>query len=148
VAFAVPGLIEAEDFDNGGEGVAYRDRVPGNAGGVYRTDTNVDLLAGGTGVAVFNFETGEWLAYTIEVAQSGTYRIEASVSSMFTTSRWHVEVDGVDVTGSIAVPSTGSWRTFQFMGVSGVNLTAGLHVLRIFADQEYFNLDAIRIQAQ
>jgi len=30
----VPGLIQAEDFDVGGEGVAYSDTDPGNNGGV------------------------------------------------------------------------------------------------------------------
>jgi len=43
----------------------------------------------------------------------GLRRIEALVSSEFTDSRWHAEIDGVDVTGPIAVPSTGWWGTFQ-----------------------------------
>jgi hypothetical protein len=125
VPFAVPGLIQAEDFDNGGEGVAYHDLVPGNASGLYRTNAGVDIIANGAGYAVNNFQTGEWLSYSINVAQAGTYRIEAAVSSEFTTSRWHVEIDGVDRTGSILVPNTGNWRTFQYIGKSGVSLTAG-----------------------
>ena len=148
VPFAVPGLIEAEDFDNGGEGVAYHDLVPGNAGGLYRTTEDVDIIANGTGYAVNNIQTGEWLTYSINVAQTGTYRIEAAVSSQFTTSRWHVEIDGVDRTGSILVPSTGSWGTFQYIGKSGVSLTPGQHILKIYAEQEYFNLDALRLVAE
>ena len=62
--------------------------------------------------------------------------------------RWHVEIDRVDVTGSLAVPFTGNWRTFQYVGTGGVSLTAGRHLLKIYADQEYFNLDAIRIVAE
>src|SRR5206468_7054954 len=138
VPFAVPGLIEAEDFDNGGEGVAYHDLVPGNAGGLYRTNVDVDIIANGSGYAVNNIQTGEWLSYTIEVAQAGSYRIEAAVSSEFTTSRWHVAIDGVDKTGPVPVPSTGNWRTFQFVGTSGAILTAGTPILEIFAEQEYF----------
>jgi hypothetical protein len=46
--FSIPGLIEAEDFDTGGEGVAYHDMVSGNAGGRYRFDTDVDIIARGT----------------------------------------------------------------------------------------------------
>jgi hypothetical protein len=49
------------------------------------------------------------------------------------------------VTGSVAVPNTGWWGTFQWVGVSGVSLTAGQHVLRIRVDQQYFDLDAIRL---
>jgi hypothetical protein len=60
------------------------------------------------------------------------------------TSRGHIEIDGVDVTGSILVPNTGSWWTFQWVGVSGVALTAGQHILRVRSEQQYFDLDAIR----
>ena len=38
----LPGTIQAEDFDDGGEGVGYRDTTGDNKGGVYRT-TNVDI---------------------------------------------------------------------------------------------------------
>jgi hypothetical protein len=43
---ALPGRIEAENFDNGGAGVAYADADPGNRGGVYRTGTDVDRTGG------------------------------------------------------------------------------------------------------
>jgi hypothetical protein len=109
----------------------------------------VDIIASYIGgYVVNNLQTGEWLAYTIDVAQSGVYRVEALVSSAFTTSRWHIEIDEVDVTGSVPVPYTGSWSTFQFVGTGGVSLTAGRHLLKIYADEEYFNLDAIRIVAE
>ena len=35
---AIPGTIQAEDFDAGGEGVGYHDTTPGNQGGVYRIE--------------------------------------------------------------------------------------------------------------
>jgi hypothetical protein len=144
--FPVPGLIEAEDFDSGGEGVAYRDLTPGNQGGQYRLDTDVDIISPFPGVNVISdFQTGEWLTYTINVTQSGIYRIEALVSSMDATSRWHADIDGVNVTGAVPVPNTGSLGTFQWVGASGANLTAGQHVLRLVADQQSFNLDAIRM---
>jgi hypothetical protein len=149
-AFAAPGTWQAEDFDRGGEGVAYHDAVPGNAGGQYRTSEDVDIVTPGagtnaTGHAVNNFETGEWLEYTINVATAGTYTIELHVSSEFTDSRFHLEIDGVDVSGPVTVPSTGWWGTFTWLGKTGVSLGVGNHVLRVHSEQEYFNLDAIRI---
>ena len=147
VPFAVPGVIEAEDFDIGGEGVTWHDLVAGNQGGFYRTNTDVDIIApvgNAVGAVVNNFQTGEWLEYTISVAQTGTYRLEAAVSSEFATSRWHAEIDGVNVTGSVAVPNTGWWGTFQWIGVGGIPLAAGQHVLRLYADEEYFNIDSLR----
>jgi len=38
----IPGLIEAENFDNGGSGVAWSDVTAGNAGNAYRF-TDVDI---------------------------------------------------------------------------------------------------------
>ena len=58
--FAVPAQFEAEDFDNGGEGVAYHDNTPGNQGGQYRPNEDVDIVTISGGYAVNNFETGEW----------------------------------------------------------------------------------------
>ena len=85
---AVPGTFEAENFDKGGQNVAYIDRVAGNAGGQYRTAEDVDIIASGDsaggGYVVNNFETGEWLTYTISVPTTGDYDIELRASSAFT----------------------------------------------------------------
>jgi carbohydrate binding protein with CBM6 domain len=144
--FAVPGQFAAENFDKGGEGIAYHDAVRGNAGGLYRTTEDVDIISPyAGGYVVNNFQTGEWLEYTINVGTAGTYRIEALVSSTYTTSRFHVEIDGIDKTGAIGIASTGAWSTFRWVGKAGVSLSAGRHILRIKGDIEYFNLDAIRI---
>ena len=44
-AAALPGTIEAENFDLGGADIAFHDSSPGNSGGQYRLDTDVDLAA-------------------------------------------------------------------------------------------------------
>src|SRR5438445_484971 len=148
---AVPGRFEAENFDLGGEGVAYHDKTPGNQGGSYRLTEDVDIVVSsdalGGGYVVNNFETGEWLAYTINVAASAQYNIEIRASSEFANSAFHVEIDGQDVTGPIIVPNTGGWSAFQWVGKQGVPIAAGKHVLKIFADQQYFNLNSIRVTA-
>src|SRR5437867_707725 len=121
----VPGVIEAEDFDTGGEGIGYHDNVPGNSGGAYRTTEDVDIIASsdaaGGNYVIWNFDTGEWMAYTINVTQSGVYRIDARVSSGLTGSAYHVEIDNVNVTGSVPVPNTGGWSIFQDVGKGGIN---------------------------
>jgi hypothetical protein len=147
---AVPATIEAENFDKGGEGVAYHDNVAGNAGGQYRTGEDVDIIvsadSAGGGYVVNNFETGEWMKYTINVPTAGNYDLALRVSTSFTTSAFRVEVDGVDVTGRISVPSTGSWSAFQWVTAkTGLPLAAGDHVLRVVADQQYFNLNSLRV---
>jgi hypothetical protein len=148
----LPRVFEAENFDKGGEGVAYHDVVPGNAGGQYRTSESVDIVpssdSAGGGYVVNNFETGEWMAYTVNVPANGKYDLSIRTASHYASPpAFHFEVDGVNVTGPITVPDTGGWDTFQWVGKTGVNLTAGTHVLKLVADAQYFDVNQISVQA-
>jgi hypothetical protein len=133
---AAPGTIEAEKFDEGGETVAWHDVDAGNNGGEYRTG-DVDIRSKSTasnGHVVFNAMAGEWLEYTINVAAAGTYDIGATSASRLAGGTYHIEIDGVDVTGPLTAPTTGSWWDFQYAGRAGVSLSAGTHVLRLALD--------------
>ncbi|NIW30119.1 MAG: xylosidase, partial [Actinobacteria bacterium] len=60
----MPGTIEAEDYDLGGQDVAYNDADANNNGGAYRPVEGVDLEA--TTDAGFGFNVGwtvpgEWI---------------------------------------------------------------------------------------
>jgi hypothetical protein len=143
-AALLPGRFEAEDFDLGGETLGYHDTTAGNQSGSYRLDEDVDIFSPSTGLMVVNnFRSGEWLSFTVEVAETGSYQLEALVSSMYTSSRFRIEVDGVDKTGTLTVPNTGAWSTFRWVGAT-VALTKGQHDLKIWSVSEYFNVDAIR----
>ena len=133
VPAAVPGTIQAEDFDNGGGGIAYRDLDTGNVGNQYRVaDVDVRAVEGASnGFTVFNARGGEWLEYTINITTAGSYDLGAVVASRQAGGLFHLELDGVNVTGSIAVPTTGSWLTFQQASKKGVTLPAGVHILRL-----------------
>jgi hypothetical protein len=132
--FAVPGTIQSEDFDNGGEGVAYHDRDNSNWGGQYRS-TGVDIeTCNEGGYHICCAYGGEWLEYTVNVAAAGTYNIEARVASAGTGGLFHIEFNGQDKTGGIQVPNTGSWNTFQTVTKPGVTLNAGQQVMRIAMD--------------
>jgi hypothetical protein len=98
---------------------------------------------------VNNFETGEWLAYTVNVATSGNYDIElrAATDLAFPNAAYHVEIDAVNMTGSVVLPTTGGWGIYQWIGKKTVPLTIGQHVLKIVSDRQYFNLNSIRITA-
>src|SRR3954447_15959103 len=74
---SLPGTVQAENFDWGGEGVAEHDTTSANLGGAtFRGTTNVDLQSstdtGGT-YQLGYVQAGEWLEYTVKVQQSGTY---------------------------------------------------------------------------
>jgi hypothetical protein len=135
-AASFPGTVEAENFDEGGQSVAYNDLTPGNKGGLYRW-TDVDLAVAsdnGGGYYVGWTRSGEWLQYTVTVATTGTYTLESRVANIGTGATFHVEVDGVDRTGPIAVPDTGGWQTWQTITTPGIPLTAGQRVMRVVLD--------------
>ncbi len=146
-AVLLPAVIEAENFDAGGEGVGYHDNTVANVGGLYRSSEGVDIIAAPDdgNFVVNNFETGEWLAYTVDVPAAANYDISLYVASAFTDSAYHIEIDGFDTTGRLVVPNTGSWSSFQWSVTWTVGLPAGRHVLKIVADQQYFDLDSFRV---
>ena len=147
----VPGLIQAEDFNEGGQGVAYGDADAGNNGGQYRTtavDVETTSDAGG-GYNVGWIDAGEWLEYTVNVATSGTYLLEARVASPGPGGTFHIEVDGVDKTGSLSVPDTGGWQAWTTVSRT-IPLDAGTRVLRVAFDTTgvtgaFGNLNWLRI---
>lgn len=132
-AHAIPGWIQSEDFDNGGQNVAYYDNSPGNAGGAYRA-TDVDIQPTGSGgYAVGWTAAGEWLKYTVNVASSGSYTATARVASAGTGGTFHIEFNGTDKTGPMRVPSTGGWQTYTDLKAN-VSLSAGTQTMRIVFD--------------
>jgi len=135
-AAAVPGIIEAERFDEGGEGIAYSDTTAGNSRGAYRsTDVDVEATSdSGGGFNVSKTRAGEWLKYTINVSTTGTYALEARVANVGAGGTFHIEVDGVDRTGQIALPDTGGWQTWETLTLPGIPLTAGQRVIRLSLD--------------
>jgi hypothetical protein len=146
---SLPATFEAENFDSGGQGVAYHDNVAGNAGGQYRPNEDVDIvLDAAAGYVVNNFESGEWMIYTVNVPGAGNYDLAINASNNFTpNSAFHVEIDGANVTGSVVVPMTGSWSTFQWVTKGNVALAAGTHRLKLYCDVQYFNVNQLRVTA-
>jgi hypothetical protein len=129
----IPGTIQAERFDDGGEAFAYHDATAGNSGGAYRT-TDVDIQATADVDGVYNVgwtRAGEWLKYTVNIATTGTYQLETRVANVGTGAAFRVEVDSTDLVGPIAVPDTGAWQTWRTITTAGFTLPAGSHVIRV-----------------
>ncbi|WP_297860039.1 NPCBM/NEW2 domain-containing protein [Meiothermus sp.] len=125
----VPGLIQFEDFDAGGQGISFSDSDTLNRGGSYR-DTPVDVLAG-TGWGLVGWTAaGEWLEYTVAVAQTGNYDLRVRVNNRMAGARFRVLVDDQDVTGLLDVPATGDWNTYNTVTRAAIPLTAGTRVVR------------------
>ena len=134
---AIPGLIEAEHWDKGKAGIAYHDIDAENHGENYREKTQVDIekrpdASNGRGIGWT--KKGEWLVYTVEVKERGTYHIEMPVASKKKGGVFHIEMNDKDVTGPINVPDTGSWQTLKLIIHKNVVLEKGGYRMKVLMD--------------
>jgi beta-glucosidase len=146
----IPGQIEAEDYDTGGEGVAYHDTTPGNEGGHYRPLDAVDIQTTTDTYGGYNvgwIAAGEWLQYAVDVASDDEYDVQVRVASAALSATLHVEFDDADVTGPISLVGTGDWQRWTSVFARRVSLTAGQHALRISMDSGGFNVNWVSFRA-
>lgn len=143
----IPGVVQAEAFDYGGEMISYHDVTAANEGGFFRVDEPVDIdeVIGG-GYYLGWTSVGEWTEYTVNVINTGNYDIISTVAAPSTSGVFHLEIDDVDVTGALSVPSTGAWDQWTTISLTNIGLSAGAHVLKFVVDQNGFNLDQVEFK--
>jgi hypothetical protein len=156
----IPGRIECEHYDRGVEGVAFHDTTAGNgvaSGAWYRNDGpdfegNTDGVISGmtTNFNIGSTVAGEWLKYSVNVAASGNYDILfRTMTGPGGGGSFRLEVDGLDVTGTLKVPQFSNWNWVPASQTNklGVALTAGRHVLRLYMVASYGNYNWMEFTA-
>ncbi|MEM6346063.1 MAG: cellulase family glycosylhydrolase [Bacteroidota bacterium] len=142
---SIPGTIEVEEYDNGGEGLAYHDNDPANIPGGFRTDEGVDIGASGNAYILEYVESGEWIEYTVDVAQAGRYSLTAEIASEVANGTFELFFAQNNASTDFSVPSTGNWYTFQQISAnSEIELEAGQQEMRLnITNNNAFNVDNI-----
>ncbi|MBL9174475.1 MAG: hypothetical protein JNL10_13140 [Verrucomicrobiales bacterium] len=158
----IPGRIEAEEFDRGGDGIAFHGAGPEFVGHpgmkIVRGRADAEISVGRSiyrqGPEQVWARSGEWMAYTVEVMSSGAYSIllktggaptyaweTGSCMTPFQGGRgsvvYHLELDGFRVTPDLPPdPQVASPRIW---------MEAGRHQLRLVVDQvqDVSGLDAL-----
>jgi aryl-phospho-beta-D-glucosidase BglC (GH1 family) len=127
---AVPGTIQAEDFDYGGQAVAYNDKAGSNQGGAFRPTEGVGIeaLIDSTGYQLDYVSDGEWTSYTIDCAQKGPYRIDTYTASQNGGGTYYFRV-GPDSSKAVTVPKTSDWTTQAVSKTYQFNLDTGVQIL-------------------
>ena len=154
-AWAIPGKIEMENFDEPGYGAgndSYSDSdsddhgAESNGGKSYREGTGVDIYKKATGYVVGYNQADEWLEYTVNVEKEGDYTMFAAVASGSTTGSFKLSVDGEDITEEIAVPKNEGEDNFDDFGKvkANVKLPAGKHILRFTVTGDWMDIDYIQ----
>lgn len=139
----IPGILEAEHFDKGGQGVSYNDTDPENngaAGSGFRASDGVDVAGSVGNYSVGWTANGEWLEYTVNVQAAGLYQVDIFVSSLPGTGVLGLSLGGQSILTGVAVPSTGDWNTVASFREE-VTLPAGRSLMRLEIENRGFNID-------
>jgi hypothetical protein len=147
VAAKVPGKIEIENFDEGGARKAYSDDDSENQGDAdFRTEEGVDLVKAGDGIAVGYTAAGEWMEYTVNVADGAEKIWTARVASGSETSSFQLFLDDEAISDTIQVPQTDTtWNVYTQIEGDLKSLPAGEHVLKLLITGSYVNIDWIAL---
>ena len=140
VATAIPGRLETENYDVGGPGKAYMDKDDVNKEMEYRDDA-VDIVKAGDGYAIGYTQEGEWLEYTVNVAEAGEYGVSASYATSSENAGFNLYVDGELLLENVIFPQGADWSTYATHDAGKVSLPAGEHVLRLEIVGNYVNID-------
>jgi hypothetical protein len=139
----IPGTIQAENFDIGGEGQTYHDNNTSNKGGAYRLTEGVDIEARPDGgYQVGYVANGEWTQYSVHVNHPGYYRIDTYTASVLGGGKYSFTI-GKTATSSIKVPKTGDSTTVAENSVYRVLLDTGNQILtfKIASASNPFTID-------
>lgn len=152
--------LAAVDYDLGINGQAYFDQdtadyhvstqktTIGNRGRTYRND-GVDIrkhTAPKAGYFVSDTEAGEWLQYTINVQDAGSYHLTLNVAAKDSKGNISVLMNGKTVVADKSIPQTGGPESFKPMILKGIRLTKGIQKLKIYINTGGFNFSSIRFE--
>lgn len=140
---SIPGIIEAEDYDLGGQGVSYIDDLKREGDVTIRPADPVDMAAfGANGAVVAWFNSGEWLEYTVNV-EFGTYSIDLSAASgIATPGNLKITLNNQDV-ATISISSTSGWNIYKTFSAKNVILPAADKAILRISTTGGFNVDKI-----
>jgi chitinase len=130
---SIPGIVEVEKYDAGGANVSYKDNTTGNSGNKFRADAVdiEDCWDKGSGYGLGWTAAGEWLEYTVDVADTGYYDFEFRVASTSANRTLNVSVDGTEITGTVTAASTGGWKVWKNTYARNIWLEKGEQIFRL-----------------
>jgi hypothetical protein len=147
VQLTLPGIVQLEDYDEGGQSVSFYDKDFVNEGGAYREDgvdiVQVDSADASEGYAIGYTQAGEWLEYSVNVVTASKYVFRANVATGLEGGSFQLFLDGKAVSDTIPVPQGEDWNTYATIDGETAELAKGEHVLRLLITGSFLNVDWI-----
>jgi glucan 1,3-beta-glucosidase len=124
VALELPGLLQGENWT----------RMSG-----FQVETTTDSDGGNnTGFA----DPGDWLEYSVNINQGGSYLVEYRLASQDGSAGFTVSLDG-EIIDTVVGAVTGGWQTWVTQS-NTLNLPAGEHLIRLDSLGEQWNLNWLK----
>lgn len=139
----LPGLVFAQDYNEGGEGHGYHFGTAGGTATTYRSDaTHLETCSNDTycGQNVGWLADGDYLNFTTTVNASGNYDVRVRVADPNSGGQFAIDLDGRPWIGTQNVPVTGGYQQWATVTVPGVDLSLGVHTLTFRVVTGGFNL--------
>ncbi|MBQ7079604.1 MAG: family 43 glycosylhydrolase [Fibrobacter sp.] len=147
VAAKIPGKVEAENYDVGKPNRAYYDKDGDNQGKAYREESvdivQLDSTDKSKGYAIGYTGEGEWLRYTVNVAETGTYEVKVNMATPSENAGVKLYIDGKAVTDEIIAKQNGEsdWSTYSEVSVQTKEIEKGEHALKVEIVGNNVNVD-------
>ena len=143
-----PVTVGAALFDLGGQGVAYNDTTPTqDQGGTAGRNEGADVIGNNAGVGWI--ANGEWLEYTIDVAQAGSYALRFNAATpdpgRAITATFAKNNIAYENSGAVGVVDTNSYTVFAPTQNVDVDLQAGVQVMRLAFSGGAFDLQSFTL---
>ena len=147
VAAKIPGKVEVENYDVGKPNKAYYDKDGDNQGKAYREDgvdiVQLDSADKSKGYAIGYTNEGEWLRYTVNVAETGTYEVKVNMATPSENAGIKLYIDGKAVTDDIIAKQNAEndWSTYSAVSAKTKEIEKGEHALKLEIVGNNVNVD-------
>lgn len=139
----LPGRIECEDFDEGGEGIAYHDTDEVNHGGVLRKEA-VDLHGSSSWACVGWVQPGEWLRYSFRFDEAAPARkLFLRAVALKAGQRVSYAVDDAPLSAAVDLPRCRDWNDYRLVELGPLSPSKGRHVLHLQLEGRAMGLDYV-----
>ncbi len=137
---SIPGRVEVEDFDEGGNGISFNEINngwdPDPADNPYRpgNSVDIDLLSNMVDYGIGYTVAGEWLEYTVDVTITGWYNVTFNVAqpSSVQDGQLKLYIDNAEWLPAKDMPVSGAWGTYiDYNYPKQLHLKAGKHLLKL-----------------